>query len=238
MGLIELFTESGMTGNKCQIRNSSDGNVWNGSTWVAYVPDDRASYEIALPEDEDSCYYRASFPVAIAPGRYTILCYDLTNDPLGNFSGNWDGTNWEQGWNTPVSEFALSGSIGKLIKDYLNAAISSRLASGTVATDIAAIKTKTDNLPDGILKNSPLNNFEFLMVNVLDHVSGAIDLDVTVERSIDGSAFAACANAVTEVANGIYKINLAASDLNGGVITFKMSATGADTRYLTVVTQS
>ena len=89
---------------------------------------------------------------------------------------------------------------------------------------------------DGIKKNTALNNFMFLMVDSTDHVTGKTGLTVTAERSIDGAAFAACANAVTEVSAGIYKINLAATDLNGDVITLKFTGTAADARMVTIKT--
>lgn len=60
---------------------------------------------------------------------------------------------------------------------------------------------------------------------------------VTATRSIDGAAFGACANAVSELANGWYTINLAATDVNGNVIALRFAAAGAqDTRY-TLFTQ-
>lgn len=89
-----------------------------------------------------------------------------------------------------------------------------------------------------IKKNTALNAFEFLMRQSADHISPATGLTITAERSIDGAAFAACANAVTEVGNGIYKIDLAAADLNGTVITLKFTAVNADTRYITIITQA
>lgn len=107
-----------------------------------------------------------------------------------------------------------------------------------VKVDTAAIKTKTDNLPAGIKKNTALNNFEVLLVSSSDHISPVTGATVTATRSIDGGAFAACANSVTEVSGGVYKINLAASDLNGDVITLKFSATGADSRIITIVTNA
>jgi len=57
-----------------------------------------------------------------------------------------------------------------------------------------------------------------------------------VLRSIDGGAFAACTNSPTELASGIYVIDLAAADLNGTVITFRFTASGADATVLTVKT--
>jgi hypothetical protein len=110
----------------------------------------------------------------------------------------------------------------------------------TSNADITAIKAKTDNLPDGVSKNVALNNFEFLMVDSADHITAKTGLGagVTAERSIDGGAFGACANAVSEVGSGIYKINLAAADLNGDLITLKFTAAGADARYVTLKTEA
>src|SRR3990172_2941928 len=123
----------------------------------------------------------------------------------------------------------------------LDATVSSRLATaGYTAPDnagITAIKAKTDNLPSGIQKNTALSNFEFLMVDSTDHVTPKTGVTVTATRSIDGAAFGSCANAVTEVASGIYKINLAATDLNGDVITLRFTGTAADARLVTIVTE-
>lgn len=97
----------------------------------------------------------------------------------------------------------------------------------------------TRALIDGIQpkKNTALSNFQFLMSDSTNHEPDT-GLTVTAERSIDGAAFAACANSVTELANGVYTIDLAASDLNGDVVTFKFTATGADQTTITVLTQS
>ncbi len=89
-----------------------------------------------------------------------------------------------------------------------------------------------------VKRNTALNNFEFLMRSSSDHVTPVTGLTVSATRSIDGGAFAAAANAVTEVGSGVYKINMSAADLNGTVITFLFTATGADARYLTIVTQA
>lgn len=94
----------------------------------------------------------------------------------------------------------------------------------------------TEASVDGIQKNTALANFEFLMVDATDGYTEETGLTVTAQRSIDGAAFAACANAVTELSNGIYKINLTATDLNGDVVTLRFSATGARTRLITIKT--
>lgn len=88
-----------------------------------------------------------------------------------------------------------------------------------------------------IRKNVALAAFEFVMSDSVTHIPTA-GLTVTATRSIDGGAFAACANAVSGVSSGIYKIDLAASDLNGNVITFRFTAAAADDRIIAVVTQT
>jgi hypothetical protein len=75
------------------------------------------------------------------------------------------------------------------------------------------------------------------MIDSADHLSAKTGLTVTATRSIDGASFAACANSVSEVANGIYKINLANTDLNGDTIVLRFTASGADDRLITIVTE-
>lgn len=108
--------------------------------------------------------------------------------------------------------------------------------AATQRSNVTAIKAKTDLLPEGIKKNQALNNFPFLMVDSTDNKTGKTGLTVTATRSIDGAAFAACANAVVEVSAGIYKINLAASDLNGDTIALRFTGTGANDRIITIKT--
>lgn len=81
--------------------------------------------------------------------------------------------------------------------------------------------------------NVGLNNFEFVMVD-----SAGVPrtgLSVVPQRSIDGGAFGSTSNSVSEVSNGLYKINLSSGDLNGSVITLRFTATGAQDRLITVV---
>jgi hypothetical protein len=86
-----------------------------------------------------------------------------------------------------------------------------------------------DRLPT-VPKNTALNGFPFYAVLASDHVTPATGKTntFTCTRSIDGGAFASTANGSTETANGWYKINLAASDLNGNNIAFLFTVAGAD----------
>ena len=101
--------------------------------------------------------------------------------------------------------------------------------------------TKLDTLiadsPNNPVKNAELAGFTFLMVDSSDHITGKTGATVTATRSLDGAAFASCANSVAEVSSGVYKITLAASDMNGDSVTLKFTASGCDTRFITILTQ-
>lgn len=87
-----------------------------------------------------------------------------------------------------------------------------------------------------IKKNTALAKFMFTMT---DSTTGAekTGLVVTGTVSIDGAAFGALTNAVSEVANGWYKVDLAAADLNGNNIALRFTATGAVVRDIAFITQ-
>lgn len=147
------------------------------------------------------------------------------------------------------------------IDDFLDTEVASILA--LVDTEIATIKTQTDQLVFSpanqltvnaltvsdktgyslaadlrIKKNTALSNFLFVMRDSTDHLTPKTGLTVSAQRSLDGAAFAACANAVVEVGNGVYRINLAATDLNADTIMLRFTATGADATLISIVTQT
>lgn len=113
------------------------------------------------------------------------------------------------------------------------------------AIDAAALATDAvTEIRDSILptSNTTLNNIPFLFVAASDHVTpvtGATGTAVT--RSIDGGAFGAGTGALAEVANGIYQYDASAADMNGGIITFRFTATGGtpgapDDAFVTIFT--
>ena len=110
----------------------------------------------------------------------------------------------------------------------------------TVDTVVDAIKAKTDNLPDGIKKNTAITAFTFLMVQSSDHVTGATGLTVAGNYSGDGGAVAALTNtgAITEISNGLYEIDLTAGELNYENVTLIFTASGADARVITIHTST
>ena len=103
------------------------------------------------------------------------------------------------------------------------------ITAGTITT----VTTLTNN---AIKKNVALPTFEFLMTDSTDHAP-ATGKTVACTRSIDGGAFGAGTLANTaELSNGIYKVDFATGDLNGGVITLRATATGCDDTFVTLVT--
>lgn len=132
-------------------------------------------------------------------------------------------------------------------------------SGASMSADIAAVKSDTATvvaalpanlsllsingsgkvkIQSGVAKNTALNNFEFVITDSTNHAP-VTGVTVTVERSIDNGAFAAgTLSAVTEIASGVYSVNFAAADLNGGVITLLATATGCDATIITIVTDA
>lgn len=95
----------------------------------------------------------------------------------------------------------------------------------------------TSTMPVRLKKNTAFINFMVKMELAADGTP-ATGVSPTVQRAIDGGAFAALAVAtVTEISAGWYKFNFAASDLNGDSIAVKITATGCKQRDFTIVTQ-
>lgn len=125
-----------------------------------------------------------------------------------------------------LSAAASAADAVDLLGSPVGASVSADLAA--VKADTVAIKTNTDNLPNGVKRNTALANFPFFMVDESDHVSGVTGLTITAERSLDGGVFEACTNSPTEISSGFYKLDLAAADLDALTVILKFTATGAD----------
>jgi hypothetical protein len=87
-----------------------------------------------------------------------------------------------------------------------------------------------------VQKNTALAGFIFFMRDSTNHLA-ATGLTITAQRSLDGAALGACANAASEIGNGFYKIDLAAADLNANVVGLRLTAPGADDLAITLATQ-
>jgi hypothetical protein len=132
--------------------------------------------------------------------------------------------------------------------DDIQTRLPAALVGGAMDSDVSAMQTDAisaaamsagaaQKVRDEILptQNVAFNNMEFLFVDSTDHVTpvtGAGTMAVT--RSIDGGAFGAgTGTGPAEVGNGIYQYDASAADMNGGIITFRFTAT---TTFVTVIT--
>ena len=80
-----------------------------------------------------------------------------------------------------------------------------------------------------ILQSSTQAALVFLMIDSTDHITGKTGLTPTVTISKNGGTFASPSGAVTEIANGWYKVAGNATDTNTlGPLALHATATGAD----------
>lgn len=128
-------------------------------------------------------------------------------------------------------------------------------------TEIAAIKTVTDNLPNSgtlsslatasavaalqttlntsrYLKNTSSQRIYFVMVLSSDHVSAATGVTITAQRSLDGAAFGSATGAVTEIGNGLYFLSTSAADMNADDVVFRFTGSACDPVQIHIPTAS
>lgn len=136
-----------------------------------------------------------------------------------------------------TAQTALASAIAALNNLSSGDAQTATAAALTAAGYTSARAAKIDALPVRLRKNTAFANFQFLMVDSTDHLTGKTGLTVTAQRVLDGGALAACANPVVEIASGLYRIDLAAADLNGNMVSLVFTAAGADARIVSAPLQ-
>lgn len=84
-------------------------------------------------------------------------------------------------------------------------------------------------------KNQALANFRFTMFDATTN-NPATGKTVTATRAIDGGAqLAGTLSAVTEIANGEYRLDMAAADRNGNVISLMLVASGCHSQTIYMI---
>ena len=166
-----------------------------------------------------------------------VTTLDGTNislDPAGNLFvdvASWAGANAASVGGLPIvytSNTVTATVIGGTI-----ATVSGNVV-GTVGSVTAPVTIATGQLT--IKRNTALSGFTFPMYNGTG--GPQTGLTVSGEVSIDGAAIANTVNSPTEVGQGVYSLNLSPADVNGTVITFIFTASGASTTIITVITQA
>lgn len=167
---------------------------------------------------------------------------------VGSVTGAVGSVTGNVGGNVVGSVGSVTGAVGSVTGNVGGNVVGSVASvTGAVASVTAGVTVTTNNDKTGysllagqlfIKKNVGLNNFEFPLVSSTDHVTLTTGLTVAGQVSIDGGAFTNLTNAVSELGSGVYKVNLAAADVNGTLLMLKFTATGADTRLILIATQA
>lgn len=91
-------------------------------------------------------------------------------------------------------------------------------------------------IQSGIQKGAALTKFQFEMTDSTNH-NPATGLTVTGTISKDGGAYASISpDSITEVSNGMYEVDLSATEMNANNVSLRFTATGADDLNITLRT--
>jgi len=136
-------------------------------------------------------------------------------------------------WNALTSGMTTPGSIGKLLAesgDPWMAEVPGSYPSGTAGYalgQLGGIRIK---------KGVALDNVHVLMTDQEYHLPKT-GLSVYAHYVKDGGSWSTCTNQVYEIGGGLYRLSLMASETDGNVITVRFTADGADTKFITFITQ-
>lgn len=234
---------SPLTGATCTVTLSKAGGSF-AAAGGTITEVSNGWYKIVLTTTDTNTLGDLAFHITATSGDPTDFVDQVTANILGDtFSVNVASVNSVattsvttinaiQGTTQPLNFTGTSTSalVKSDIIDIASVAVSTSTAQ--IGTNVVSVAGAASN----IKKNQALNAFEFPMTDSTTHAPKT-GVTVTATRSLDGAAFSACANAVTEIANGVYSINLATTDLNANVITLRFTGSGSDDRLITIITQ-
>ncbi len=109
------------------------------------------------------------------------------------------------------------------------------IKSGTGAGELSLTSGRA-LIQSGIQKGAALTKFQFQMTDSTNH-NPATGLTVTGTISKDGGAYAAISpDSITEVSNGMYEVDLSATEMNANNVSLRFTATAADDLNITLRT--
>jgi len=229
------------------LRNDATGEIWNTDTgaFESLTAGNIADYEVALGLIADTEEWIGDMPSGVPASR----CYFEFRRRLTADAPAWDDVH--KGYSVPFewdgSAIVMLASVSADIVTIKADTSAIRTDTNELQTDWAdggrldvlldSIKVKTDNLPGSIPKGVALSDFPFVLVSSVDHRTPTAGLTATAYILKDAGSFVA-AGVVTEVAYGVYKISLTAAEMNADKITLMITATGADVRIITILTDT
>lgn len=230
-GVVEVGTATGVYGASVSVAQGFAGSIlWDTGQGASTVyADDEIN-----PLTDVATGIGTPLPIAADIVAVNGTTFAGPNVPTAGGAGGGDPLA------TAVPGDYADGTAGQIIGGlgYLSGGT---LLAGPIDSNLKSVNGTTftgPNVPtaSNVKKGQALNAFGFVMTDATTHLP-APGLTVAATRSLDGAAFAACANAPSGVASGAYKVNLAAGDLNANVVILRFTAAGADDLLLTVVTQ-
>lgn len=182
-----------------QVRNSTSGFIWNGTSFESYLSGTVGNYDTAMVEQGLANYYVGNFPASIPAGIYAVEAKQQVGGSPAEGDPTW-GTqdfNWNGSIAVPLSDLATSGQVG------LGFPI--RLARGT-----------------------QILNFGFKMVSSADHVTPLTSGVISGRIARDGGAFGVLqSGAFTEIGLGWYNLQaLTSGDLLANTAKLAFTGTG------------
>jgi hypothetical protein len=244
IGPVVLIADGTVQTSGCTVRIKPIGVAeGDGAGTTAYSTDGIVLYTPTQAETNYTSFVLIAKKASCIPANITIVTTESATPgrvSLGNVLG------------TAVTEGAAGRLAGGMVK-FFNVAsptgtvnslpdalaeTTGGLAGHTGQAAIMAQATAIQaDLPTRITKNTALSAFPFKMVDSTDHITAETGITITATRSLDGAAFAACANSASEIGSGWYKIDLAATDTNANTIILRFTGTGCDDTEFTIVTE-
>ncbi len=225
--------------------------VASGATWVAvryygaanmtpvllYIELDAVNYQSATS-------FVASVPSVV--GNVGGNVTGSTGSVVGNIGGNVTGSTGSVIGNVGGAVGAVVGNIGGNVTGTVSSVVGN--VGGSVASilgvtfpsNFSTLSIDSNGnvkIQGAIKKNTALAGFQFYMALASDHVSPGTGKTISSTVSLNGSAFSSTSNSATEIGNGWYTIDLAATDVNGATVAFSFAASLCDTTIMTAVTQ-
>jgi hypothetical protein len=193
--------------------------------WLGSAPNALSSGNVPTTAGDP---WDTALPGAYSSGKAGYLLGTYVNASIAAVKAKTDSLTFTVSNQVDANTLKIGGTTQTARDLGASVLVSSGTGTGQISLSAGRIKVQTNTVT-----NVALSNFMFVMVD-----SAGIPrtgLTVTAARVIDGGSASACANSVSEVSNGIYRIDLATSDLNGAVIALRFTATGAQDRVITVV---
>lgn len=152
MAIFFTSGESGLT-VYAFIRKSTDGTIWNGTTFESYSAANWGNYDVAMTEQTSSGFYSGTFPAGITDDDFYHITtyYQSGGSPaagdtvIGQDSYKFDGTNLYNGVSLTAQ---MKTDVLTQIENAFNAAIP---ASPTANSIYERIKAIDDRLPTGYI---------------------------------------------------------------------------------------